>query len=343
MPNSSRPDLTKIHHTAAYRAVTRAWDEPVALACSGGVDSTALLLLATAARDRGHLPEFVVTHVDHRSRTNSADDAEHIADLCTALSAPFQSLSIESESAPAGSSIEAWWREQRYLAIHRVVMANQLAGVATAHTLDDQVESILMRLLTGMGGSTAGMIHDSQVTTAGGMLRVYRPLLDISRSELKQVLVTAGVEPLIDPSNIDTRYLRNRVRHELVPMLDKHFPGFRAPLLRAAELAGRDGHFADSIALAAYSELVHVEDNVAAIDREGLAGQPPAIGSRIVRHAIEDVTGEFDRELSFDRIEAVRLAAAGRTGAIIQLPGGITAKVTRREIVISRGNRGEDV
>lgn len=333
--NSGQPQLTKLHRTTAYRAIVDSWTEPVGLACSGGTDSTALLLVATWALRKGRVGPFVVLHVDHQTRPETADEQRHVESLARVFGVPFEGLRIEDAGTDTGST-EARLREARYDALAVAINRLGLEAVVTAHTLDDQVETILMRLISGAGGvALPGMQLRTQLETSRGQLTILRPLLEIRRSQLDEMLSQAGVEPLEDPTNVDTRYRRNAIRSQVVPALREIEPGFDRGLSRAVTIAARDADFCDAEAGRTFGEIVDVGATEARIDRAALTNLHPAIGSRVVRNAILALLQGDAREITLERVEEVRRAASGRTGARIEVPGGLVAIVERASITIS--------
>lgn len=165
----------------------------VTCAVSGGADSLALLVLATAA---GCQPTAV--HVDHGQRPGSADEAQVVADAAHALGAAFRAERVEVAPGP---NLEARLREARYAVLP--------LGVLTGHTADDRAETVLLHLLRGAGPAGAiGIARSPQ-----------RPLLDLRRAETEALCAELDLTPVHDPSNRDPRFRRNRVRHELLPLL----------------------------------------------------------------------------------------------------------------------------
>lgn len=322
------------------------WDEPVALACSGGVDSTALLLLAAAMRDQ--LAPFVAIHVDHRTRPETASEGRQVADLCEALDVPFFAAQVDAEWQTGEHVAEHRLRAARYEALARVVAAEGLSAVVTAHTQDDQVETILMRLFAGAGSSgSAGMQSISAISTTCGTLTILRPLLGVTRRDLIRVLESANVEPIEDPSNVETRYTRNALRHEIIPALQRLFPGFPATLLRSMALIRDDAAAVDEIAQDAIAQMLEASGSVVRVDRAALRRASRPVASRVVRHVARDVSAmgvEADwRELSAERVDAVLKAAHGRTGARIELPYGVDVVIERVWLVFQqRGGRDDD-
>jgi tRNA(Ile)-lysidine synthase len=210
-----------------------------------------------------------------------------------------------------------------------------------AHTFDDQVETALMKLITGAPSlPTLGMQADRELETAAGRLRILRPFLSLRRAELAALLDSVGLPHLHDPTNEDLRFLRNRVRHRVLPELEQLDPGFGKGLLRAVQHASRDADLADTMALEAIQEFVCFRRNQISINRAFLRDYHPAITSRVISCAARRLVHGDQRELTFERIEAVRKAAAGRTGALIELPYDLVARVERAEVVVSKRQKG---
>lgn len=189
---------------------------PVLVALSGGADSVALLcLLRGAAADLNC--EIRAAHVHHHLRGADADgDAAYCRELCERLAVP---LDVEhlAPGLPRGTSPEAWWRRERYRALEAVRSRHGCAAVATAHTRDDQAETVLMKLLRGSGPRGVAGVR----RRAGP---VVRPLLDVPRAALRGYLRDLGVSWREDASNADPTYPRARLRHEVLPGLEAAFP-----------------------------------------------------------------------------------------------------------------------
>ena len=216
-------------------------------AFSGGADSTALVALAAAAGCR-----VTAIHVDHGLRASSADEAKHAERLATTLGVGFRLARVEVAEGP---NLEARAREARVGALP--------AGVLTGHTADDRAETMLINLLrgTGLDGLTA----------LGPEPR--RPLLGLRRYETRELCRHLGLTPVEDPTNDDRRFVRNRVRHELLPLMDAIAGRDVVPLLvRTAEVA------ADDLALAE----AHADD-LDPTDARALTAAAPARARRAVR------------------------------------------------------------
>lgn len=333
-----------VRTNAAYRAVVRGWPERAVLACSGGVDSSALLVLTGIAVRRREVEPFTVVHIDHRTRPEGDAEAEVVERLAARWGLRSIRASVDpAVASSASTSPEDRLRALRYAALARVASDLGVAAVVTAHTRDDQIETILMRLLSGSGGlASSGMTATSTIATTFGDIDVHRPLLDITRRELEDVLRRANVLPLIDPTNADRGFRRNAIRHDIVPLLREAFPGFESALLRTTMLAARDADALDTIASDVATTSLSSDEQRTRIDRAAIRSAHAAIAARIIRGAASRLMPDDRRELTFERVERVRLAADGRTGAVIELPYGVVARVERTAIIFEQRNLSRD-
>jgi tRNA(Ile)-lysidine synthase len=238
--------LTPPERTAAVarvrRAIATAVDlrgvvmkgEHVLIACSGGPDSTALVdALARLGPPRGwHLS---VAHVDHGIRSGSGAESERVARLAGDRGLAFRALSV---SVSAGASLQDRARTARHGALREEAARVGAGVIALGHTADDQAETVLMRALSG--ASPKGLI--AMAERERGLVR---PLLRLWREATVAYCAALGLDPLDDPSNADPRFLRSRVRHEVIPALEAVFPGARR---RLVVLADRQRRLLDSAA-----------------------------------------------------------------------------------------------
>ena len=216
-------------------------------AVSGGADSVALLVLACSAN-----LSVTAWHVDHGLRENSHTEAALVAQLATQLGAQFESRTVTVEQ---GANTEARAREGRYAALPQ--------GVMTGHTADDQTETILINLLRGSG--TRGL--------AGMQPTAQRPLLHIRRSETQALCNSLGIAVFHDPSNNDDRFQRNRIRHEVLPLLESLAKRDLVPVLtRQADLLRDDDDLLNELAGA-----------IDPTDALTLASAPIALARRTIR------------------------------------------------------------
>ena len=219
----------------------------VTCAVSGGADSLALLALACAAGC-----DVTAVHVDHGLRAGSAAEADVVA-AADRLGARFRAVTVQVEPGP---NLEARARVARYAALP--------ADVLTGHTADDQAETLLLHLLRGAGLDGLAAMRPGE----------RRPLLGLRRADTESVCAALGLEPVHDPSNLDPAFRRNRVRHEVLPLLADVAERDVVPLLvRLADLAR--------------SELDHLEAEAAPLDvcdARALSAAPPVIARRAVRN-----------------------------------------------------------
>ena len=208
------------------RALGLCGQERLLLAISGGGDSVGMLALFLSLRRR---PEFVigVAHVEHGLRNSGGRrDAAAVAALAGECGLPFSQVSLKGRPG-RGVSIEEWAREHRYAALEKLRRGGKWDFVATAHSSDDQAETVLMRIARGAG--LAGIVG---IRPMAG--RVVRPVLKFSGVELRSLARECNLEWLSDPTNEDLRFERNRVRLEVMPFLEERLPGFSRHLTALA-------------------------------------------------------------------------------------------------------------
>ena len=276
------------------------------VALSGGPDSTALLL---ALREAG-IP-VIAAHFDHALRPGSGQDAAAVARLCTALGVELIT-GVRTEALAAGS-LQAAARAARYLFLERTLHECGLATAALGHTADDLVEGALMHLLRGSG--LAGM--RGMPARRGPYVR---PLLGCWRSEIEAFLELRAVRPLRDPSNLDLRFARVRVRRELLPRLERDCPGLTARVHRAALQAAR---LQDELEASAVALLV---PGSGGISLSALTGTTPAVRAEALRQLHSAAVGAGPG-LDRSHLSALaRLISAGQSGDSIDLPGAIRAR-----------------
>jgi tRNA(Ile)-lysidine synthase len=202
------------------------------VAVSGGADSVALLR-ALAESTPGDL---VVAHLNHLLRGEESDaDADFVQSLYPSLPHRVESIDVVSFAKSDGDNLEAAARRIRYEFLTRVARETHASWVATAHTMDDQAETILHRLIRGSGLRGLRGIAAKRKLSPG--IQLLRPLLTVSRAQVIEFLQESGQQWREDKSNQDQRFTRNRIRHELLPLLRQFNPAIAETLARAAEQA----------------------------------------------------------------------------------------------------------
>ena len=285
---------------------------PVVVACSGGADSLALLA-ATVFESRNAGWQVVGATVDHGLQEGASDHASRVVAQMAALGA-HETLSARVSVQPDGQGIEAAAREARYVVLAQIAEKSGAHAVLLGHTLDDQAETVLMGLTRGSGGrSIAGMRRAFEVYR--------RPLLDITRAQTEAACRAEGIEFWVDPHNSDPRFLRSRVRHSVMPLLEQELgPGVAATLGRTADLLREDMEALDSIA-----DRVHCEATASgSLEWRALNGHNPAVVSRVLRlEALR--AGAPGDELFLVHVLALVGLVDGSVKGQVQLPGHLTA------------------
>jgi tRNA(Ile)-lysidine synthase len=256
MPSFTPPPDQVERFRHAYQRLA---DPPprIGLAVSGGADSLALLLLASAA----YPGRIHVATVDHRLRKESAIEALHVEDLCGRLDCPHTILEVTVPSGSSGLQAEA--RRVRYDALVKWGESQNIPHVATAHHADDQAETLLMRLQRGSGLSGLSGIRPLR---RDGEVHIVRPLLGYSKAELVHLVGAAGVEPVEDPSNYDLRFDRAAMRRFL-----RDNPQFHARRIALTASAIREADEALDWAAAELAEdRITVSPGEMRIDPQGL-------------------------------------------------------------------------
>ncbi len=224
---------------------------PLAVAYSGGADSTALLL-ACAEKWPG---QVTAIHIHHGLQAAADGFEQHCRDTCARLGVPLHVLRVDARPA-AGQSPEEAARSARYAALRQAADSAQppIRHMALAQHADDQVETLLLALSRGAGlpGLSA---MPAQWEREG--IRYYRPLLDVSGAALREDLRARGISWVEDPTNTDEQYTRNRIRARLLPALEAAFPQFRDTLARSAVHAAQAQRLLDELAA---EDLVRVGD-----------------------------------------------------------------------------------
>ena len=276
----------------------------VLVAFSGGADSTALAVLLS---ELGY--QVVLGHVDHGLRPESEAEVDHCREAAARLGCEFL---FERVHVDPPTQAEA--RRVRYAALERMAAAAGAPSIATGHTLDDQAETVLMRL--DRGGFALG------IPPVRG--NVVRPMIGLRRRQIEQVCERAGIPYLTDPSNSNPRYTRVRVRRRLAAMCDAEVLELAAAGDQAREQAGA--------LTGIWSDLVDVQSDRAFVDRNGLAALEPADAGQILHRT----AAALDIELTKHNVRDILGKVLTVTGAQLDLEGGRRAWSERDVLVLGR-------
>ncbi len=313
----------------------------LAVGLSGGADSVALTrALAEQAGPLGLV--LHVAHLHHGLRGAEADgDLAFARELAAELELPFHEAQVDcsAEAKEKGETIEEAARRLRYRWFRELMAAGEIDAVATAHTLDDQAETVLAKFLRGAWTEGLSGIHTVVEFSEG---RILRPLLATTRAEVEAYLSALGQEWREDSSNRHLTFTRNRIRHELLPLLESWNPRLREHLAQMAELArDEEAWWTAELARLAPQLILHgrpvrgggrATSEGLAMDAARLAHLAPALQRRLLRLAAEDLGATLD----FTSTEDLRaLALYGKAGQKRELAHGLRAERTPRELRLS--------
>jgi tRNA(Ile)-lysidine synthase len=323
----------------------------VAVALSGGADSVALArILAARSAELGLV--LHAAHLHHGLRGAEADaDLEFCRELAAELDLPFHEARVDTaaeaqavrKSGKPAESIEEAARRLRYRWFRQLMASGELDAIVTAHTLDDQAETVLAKFLRGAWTEGLSGIHPKLQSPEGNIVR---PLLAATRAEIEAYLRELGQDWREDSSNRNLTFTRNRIRHELLPLLEGWNPRLREHMAQMAALAlDEEAWWQAELATLAPQLLLPGRpvrgggraagsglDSGLAIEVSRLAALAPALQRRLIRYA----ASQFGASLDFATTEAVRsLALEGRAGQKLALPHSLCAERTARELRLS--------
>lgn len=317
-----------------HRRLDRRFDETIArhklivqgdavlVAVSGGPDSMALLHLLAARATTWKL-RLGIAHLDHGLREESARDADFVRQAAASLS-----LTLHAERADVRGlqrrwrlSVEAAGRKARYRFFRETADRHGYGKVALGHHADDNAETLLLNLLRGSGRLGLGGMPPMREG------RYIRPLIRATRAEILDYLGRRRLSALADPTNRDNGFLRNRIRHQLIPLLERDYqPGLRAVLQRSAEVLRDEEDWIERLIQPIFEQAVIARrPGRLSLEAAALRGLAPAVQRRLVRMGLREVKDDL-RRIAFVHIEGI-LALAARTGdgGPLYLPGGLRA------------------
>jgi tRNA(Ile)-lysidine synthase len=279
-------------------------EQPLLVGVSGGPDSLCLLDLLSRT---GY--NLIVAHLDHGLRAESADEAKSVKQFAHKIGASFclGVKDVELFSKTQALSIEEAARTLRYQFLFEQARETGAQAVAVGHTADDQVETVLMHMLRGAGLSgLKGMTYYSLPNPWSKHIPLVRPLLGVWREEIIEYIADCGLQPIFDPSNLDTRLYRNRLRHELIPLLESYNPGFRQRTLQMAHILSDDHAVLETVANNAWQACVLSQGaGYIELDVEGIRLLPVGLQRQVLRQAIQELRPGL-RNVDFAAVERAR-------------------------------------
>jgi tRNA(Ile)-lysidine synthase len=298
---------------------------------SGGSDSVALVLLLQELAEQGAFSVVSLAHLNHRLRCTATRDEQFCRDFAARIGLPIavESIDVAAYAHTQRLSIEEAARRVRYDFLHRIAESSSAERIAVGHTRDDQAETFLLKLIRGAGLTGLGGIYPRR-----GI--VVRPLLDVSRADLRRYLESRGQSWVDDETNEDLANPRNRIRHKVLPELDLAAGASSIPAIaRAASISREDGQWLDELADRRFDVLVVRSNAGLEIDVSGLLGEPPPIRRRMVLAALR--LAAPNREIGSDHVEAALEVAAGESAGV-DVPGA-RVELRRGKVVLLREGR----
>jgi tRNA(Ile)-lysidine synthase len=300
------------------------------VAVSGGPDSLALLhALRRVGKERDL--RLYGAHLNHGLRGASSDgDAAFVAQTfaglgipCTVERADVSAMRVRERLSPEDAG-----RRLRHALFARVADQQGADAVALGHTLDDQAETVLLHLVRGSGlTGLRGMAHASEMEVSGRKLRLLRPLLGVTRQETAEYCRSIGVEPRLDESNLSPQPTRNRIRLELLPLMEKMNPAVKESLVGLSRSVAVDLAFLEGEVDNVVESTISVGDGIVSIDRKKLLGLHPSVQNHLIRRAVLLAKNDLS-DLRQSHVEEMARLISGPAGTALDLPGGLRFAVS---------------
>lgn len=310
-------DLTGLHQAIRRTIKRHALCPPgtrVLVGLSGGSDSVALTHLLLELAEHGDFEVAALAHLNHQLRPSATRDEAFCGELAARLGLGIvvEVADVQAYAQRSGRSVEDAARRVRYEFLERAAAQTGAGRIAVGHTQDDQAETFLLKLMRGAGLTGLAGIYPRRD-------RIIRPLLEVTRAELRAYLHSRGERWVDDETNDDLDNPRNRIRHRVLSELDRAAGGATRPnIARAAGLIREDGQWLDELADDWFPRLVAVTEGGLEVDAAALAEAPPPVRRRVLLQAMRKVAG--DREVGLDHVEAVAALLGGSQGAV-DVPG----------------------
>lgn len=305
---------------------------------SGGPDSVALArVLMALAPDPDLDFSLALAHLNHSLRDEeSLRDEVFAREFASAhgLDLTVETRDIRAEAKSGRLSLEEAGRNARYAFFHKTARDRGCARIALGHHRDDHVEQVLMNLVRGAG--VRGLRGIPPVRQGN----IIRPLIGLSKADILAYLEEIGQNFVLDSTNQDTTFLRNRVRHDLIPLLESGFnPDITSGLNRLSRIITLEDDYMDARATEVFDTLATEDDDGIALAVPGLIGCHPALSRRVLRKAILAVKTDLRRITHTHILDITELATTGETGKHLDLPGQIRVYKKKGAIHIKKETR----
>lgn len=327
--------------------------DTVVLGVSGGPDSLCLLHVLRQLAE-GYGVTLHAAHLHHGIRGHEADeDARFVQELCASWGVPctVERVDVPTLARTRRLAIEEAARQARYAFLGSLARCLGGQTVAVAHNADDQVETVLMHFLRGSGlAGLRGMrplswldelrLGEELPDLQQGRIRLVRPLLNVTRQEILAYCEQHALRPRFDRSNLDQTYYRNRLRHELLPLLETYNPNIREVLWRTAEVVAADYELLRQQLAVTWSAVVRQESNEAIVfDLATLRALPLSLQRSVLREGIHRLRRSL-RNINWVHVDdALAILHKGRAGAKATLPQGLVLTLGYDEAILASSNQ----
>lgn len=293
-------------------------NDRVVVGVSGGPDSLALLYILNSLKKELRLSLWVA-HLDHMLRKDSYKDKAHVESLSRKLKIPLHCSRIDVRAIGLKGSLEEVARNVRFKFLFQMARKMKAKKIALGHNLDDQAETVMMRILRGTGLSGLGGILPKREI---GGFQIIRPLIEVKRCDIEAFLRRKGVKACQDPTNLSEVHFRNKIRKHLLPYLEKKFnSNIKGVLSHMAKTCGQDYDFLSQLAQRA---LKRVRIGRLKIDLKRLSGLHPCLARLVLRLMVCHLQGDL-RRLTFKHIQELEdLVLKRPINSIVDLPKGIS-------------------
>ena len=300
-------------------------DGELLVAVSGGPDSVCLLHILVKLQKELKI-KLHVAHLNHQLRGAESDaDADYVSALARQLGIPatIERRDVKGYQAQQHLSLEEAAREVRYSFLAEVARSIGADRVAVGHTMDDHIETILMHLIRGTGTrGLQGLQPYIEWKSKTGSIIIVRPLLEVSHRETEDYCQSHELMPRIDASNLSLSPLRNRIRHQLLPLLRSYNPRVTEALLRTGRITSDDINFLDKEIARLWDEIAQQQGVTIILDKEKFDQLPPALQRYLLRASAERLLGSA-KDIEMRHIEEMMSALAKPAGKRLSLPGGL--------------------
>ncbi len=309
----------------------------VVVGVSGGPDSMALLHLLYTLKDEYCL-KIHAAHLNHMLRGMEADlDTEYVKNFCIKFNIPYsiKYADINSMAEKDGLSTEEAGRRERYIFFCDIAKKIGANKIALAHNMNDQAETILMRMIRG-----AGLDGLCGIKPVRDMLYI-RPLLFTMREDIEKYCRENDIAPRIDRTNFVPVYTRNKIRLELIPYIKKNFnKRIELSLSNTASLVSEDNDFINEYSDGIFEKIAYIKNHRVDININDIRNLHDSIKKRIIRRAIFSVKGDLN-EIENKHIELIlSIIKQGATGGAVELPGDIKAIISYEILCIDKSGNG---